>query len=57
MEKGALKNFAKFTEEHLCQRLYFNKVTSLNITKFLRTPFFTDHLRTTASVKGTLMQI
>ena len=57
MEKGVLKNFAKFTEEHLCQRLYFHKVTSLNFAKFLRTPFFTDHLRTTASVKGTLMQI
>ena len=50
MEKGVLKNFAKFTEKHLCQSLYFNKVASLNFAKFLRTPFLTDHLRTTASV-------
>ena len=25
-EKGALKNFAKFTRKHLCQSLFFNKV-------------------------------
>ena len=25
-KKGALRNFAKFTEKHLCQGLYFNKV-------------------------------
>ena len=23
--KGVLKNFAKFTRKHLCQRLFFNK--------------------------------
>ena len=28
-KKGALKNFAKFTEKHLCQSLYFNKVAGL----------------------------
>ena len=26
MKKGALRNFAKFTGKHLCQRLFFNKV-------------------------------
>ena len=28
-EEGALKNFAKFTEKHLCQRPVFNKVVGL----------------------------
>ena len=26
MKKGVLRNFAKFTGKHLCQRLFFNKV-------------------------------
>ena len=26
-KKGVLKNFAKFTGKHLCQSLFFNKVT------------------------------
>ena len=25
-KKGVLRNFAKLTGKHLCQRLYFNKV-------------------------------
>ena len=25
-KKGALRNFAKFTEKHLCQSIFFNKV-------------------------------
>ena len=28
-KKGVFKNFAKFTEKHLCQGLYFNKVAGL----------------------------
>ena len=28
-EKGVLRNFAKFTRKHLCQRLFFNKVAGL----------------------------
>ena len=28
-EKGVLKSFAKFTEKHLCQSLFFNKVADL----------------------------
>ena len=64
--KGVLRNFAKFTEKHLCQCLFFNKVAGLspatllkkrvwyrcspvNFAKFLRTSFFIEHLRTTAS--------
>ena len=53
--KIVLRNFAKFTEKHLCQSLYFNKVAGqacnfikietlaqvfpVNFAKFLRTPF------------------
>ena len=53
--KSVLRNFAKFTEKHLCLSLYFNKVAGLacnfikietlaqvfpvNFAKFLRTPF------------------
>ena len=36
-KKGVLKNFTKFTEKHLCQSLFFNKVTGQN-TYFYRTP-------------------
>ena len=53
---GALQNFANFTEKHLCQSLFFNKVAQLRpatytgfflcyLRNFLRTPFFTEHLR------------
>ena len=28
-KKDVLRNFAKFTEKHLCQRLFFNKVAGL----------------------------
>ena len=33
------KNFAKFTEKHLCQSFFLNKVAGLNFVKFLRTSF------------------
>ena len=32
--KGVLRNFAKFTETHLCQGLFFNKVASLKPCNF-----------------------
>ena len=48
----------KFTGKHLCQSLFFNKVAGaackkrlchrcfpVNFAKFVRTPFFTEHLR------------
>ena len=43
-KKGVLRNFAKLTGKHLCQRFFFNKVAGLrcfpvNFAKFLRTPF------------------
>ena len=40
VNKGVLKNFAKFTGKHLCQSLS---------AKFLRTSFFTEDLWRTAS--------
>ena len=30
-EKGVLRNFTKFTEKHLCQSLFFNKVEKKEI--------------------------
>ena len=54
-KKSALKNLAKFTEEHMCQSFFFNKVSHrtetllkkslwhrcfpVNLARFLRTPF------------------
>ena len=31
VKKGALRNFAKFTGNHLCQSLFFNKVGGLGL--------------------------
>ena len=45
-EKSVLRNSKKFTEKHLCQSLFFNKVAGLrpvNFAKFLRTPFIREH--------------
>ena len=33
---GALRNFAKLTGKHLCQRLFFNKVAGLGSTTLLK---------------------
>ena len=63
--KGVLRNFTKFTEKHLCQSLFFNKVgvehlwwLLLNVTVLfnqmqpkIKKSFFN------ISIKGTLMQI
>ena len=39
-KKGVLRTFAKFTGNHLCQVLFFNKVAGfVNFAKFLGTPF------------------
>ena len=59
--KVVLRNFAKLTQKSLCQNLFFSEVTGLrpaallkrlwhrsfpvNFVKFLRAPFFTEHLR------------
>ena len=55
-KKGVLRNFAKFAGKHLCHSCFFNKVFLLknrlwhrcfpvNFSKFIRTPFFTEHLQ------------
>ena len=66
VREGVIRNFAKFTRKHLCQRLLFNEDADLrpatlwkkrhwhrcspgNFRKFLRKPFFTEHLWATAS--------
>ena len=49
MKEDVFKNLAKFTGQHLCQRLFFIKIAGkkslwhrsfpVNFAKFLRTPF------------------
>ena len=36
MEKGVLKNLAKFTGKHLCQSLFFNKIVVLRAVTLLK---------------------
>ena len=53
-KKGVLRNFAKSNWKHLRQGLFFNETLlkkklwhrcfPVNFTKFLRTPFLTEHL-------------
>ena len=56
--KDVLRNFAKFTGKHLCQSLNFIKketlaqVFSSEFCEISKNTFFTEHLRTTASVKN-----
>ena len=63
-KKDVLQNFANVTGKHLCQSLSFNKVAGLRpkkdtlaqafsyeFCKIFKTPFFTEHLRATASVQ------
>ena len=63
MQKGALRNFTKFTGKHLCQSVFFNKVAGLGPATLLKkrllhrcefceiskNTFFIKHLPTTAS--------
>ena len=47
-ENGVLRNFAKFTGKHLCQSLFFNKVTaqvfSCEFCEISENTFFKEHL-------------
>ena len=52
---GFLKNFAKFTEIHLC-RSFLNKVASELWWDFMRN-FFIEHLRATASENERLSSV
>ena len=65
VRKGVPRNFAKFTEKHLCQSLFFNKVAggacnfikketlaqvfSCEFCEISKNTFFTEHLWMTAS--------
>ena len=63
-ERGVFENFAKFTGEHLCQGLLFNKVArfikkqalaqlfSCGFCEIFKNTFFTEHLLDTASASG-----
>ena len=63
--KGVLRNFAKFTGKHLCQSLYFNKITGLRSAALLKKRLwhmcfsvkFTKFLRTLflQSISGRLL--
>ena len=35
-KKGVLKNFAKFAEKHLCQKVFFDKVAGLRTATLLK---------------------
>ena len=35
-KKVVFKNFGKFTEKHLCQSLFFNKVAGLDLQLYLK---------------------
>ena len=66
VRKGVLRDFTKFTEKHLCQSLFFDKVAGSFIKKealaqvffcefceISKNIFFTEHLRETASACST----
>ena len=36
VRKGVFRNFTKFTEKHLCQSLFFNKVADLKLATLLK---------------------
>ena len=42
MKMGAIRNFAKFTEKHLCQSLFFNIVAGLRPTTLTKKGSGTD---------------
>ena len=47
-KRGVLKNIAKFTGEHLCQSLFFNKVVAAwdcEFCEIFKSTFFIKHLR------------
>ena len=55
-KQGILRNFTKFTGKHLCQTLFFNKVSGLRpaqvfsceFREIIKNSYFADHLRTAA---------
>ena len=55
-EKVVFKNFAMFTGKHLCQSLFFNKVTvpSCEYCEIFKNANFEEHLRTATSDENRL---
>ena len=67
--KGALKNYGKFTEKHLCQGLVINKVAGLSLKKealaqvlsckiweIFKNTYFEEHVRmTSVKIKKNLL--
>ena len=57
VRKGVLRNFAKFTGNHLCQSLFFNFIKKETLTQvffcdfweIFKNTFLTEHLRPTAT--------
>ena len=47
-KKGVLENFSGL--KNLLKKRLWHRCFPVNFVKFLRTPFFIEHLRTTASV-------
>ena len=52
LRKGVFRNFAKFAGKHLCRSVFLNKVAGLRRGVL---SFFTEHLRTTASVGALIL--
>ena len=65
MKKDVLENFAKLTGKHLCRSHacnFINKETlaqvfSCEFCEIFKNTFFTEHLRTTASILWTLVDL
>ena len=70
-EKGVLRNFAKFTRKHLCQRFFLKKSTASNLIKketlaqvfscdfceISKNTFVTEHLRWLLLIKQSRWQL
>ena len=54
VKKDVLRNLTKFTEKHLCQSLFFNKVAGLRRS---RKPSLTNSDPSAVLNKGTTMKI
>ena len=51
-KKGVLRNFSKFTGEHLCQSLFFNKVAGLRHFEISKNTFYSRTPLVAASVNS-----
>ena len=56
VRKGVPRNFAKLTGKHLCQSLFLIKLQA-EAKEIFKNTLFTEHLRTTASVRSNSKKI